>query len=339
MSAPRWVNDPGIAWRILLTAELAHPPARETLVARLSALCREQGWSAPPAPLEADSVPALRARLSTEHEAAVLVGTAGHSVVISAHHSHADGIGLLQVLGALTAAPVSAPARGVGDRPTTGGVARTAATRLVESALRPQSRLSPRPSRPTGGADAMVEARVPGQWRTADVVHAAARGAAAFQRARGRSARRITVSVGAARPSASDRIADRTALLRLRDVERLDRAEIADLLRTAPVQTPPVLDVAPRLGRVTDQAVATGMRLLRPCLGSTLLVSHLGGVVAPGTERLVLHPVTAGGSGVSLGSISLADSDETMLSLRARSGYAGTADGLERLLEAIVREF
>lgn len=339
MSAPRWVNDPGIAWRILLTAELVDPPSRDVLAARLATLCRDQGWDPPPAPLEADSTAALRARLSTEHDAPVLLGTAGRGLVISAHHSRADGIGLLRVLGTLTTTQVSAPARGIGDRPTTGSVTRTAATRLVEAVVRPQSRLSLGSARPSGPADTMVEARVPGQWRTADVVRAAARGAVTFQSARGRTGRRITISVGAARPSASDRIADRTALLRLRDVERLDRAQIVDLLRTAPVQTPPVLAVDPRLGRVADQAVATGMRLLRPCLGSTLLVSHLGGVVAPGTERLVLHPVTAGGSGVSLGSVSIADSDETMLSLRARPGHAGTADGLERLLEAIVREF
>jgi hypothetical protein len=337
MTAARWVNDPGIAWRILLTAELADPPPRDVLAARLAALCRDQGWDAPPEPLVAGSPSALRALLATEHASPVLIGTVGHSVVISAHHSRADGIGLLQVLGALAATPVSAPARGVGDRPTTGGVARTAAHRLAEAVFRPQSRLTTS-TRSTGRPDDMVEARVPGQWRTADVVHAAARGAAAFQTSRGRSARRITISVGAARPSPSDRIADRTALLRLRDVERLTRAQVAELLRTAPVQTPPVVDVSPRLGRVADHVVATGMRLLRPCLGSTLLVSHLGGVVSPGTELLALHPVTAGGSGVSVGSISLADRDETVISLRARAADRTPADGLERLLEAIVQE-
>jgi hypothetical protein len=63
-----------------------------------------------------------------------------------------------------------------------------------------------------------------------------------------------------------------------------------------------------------------------------VLVSHLGRVTAPDVRELAFHPVTAGGSGLSLGAVTLGD--RTTLTLRARAS-AWDADGLEQLLEAI----
>ena len=74
------------------------------------------------------------------------------------------------------------------------------------------------------------------------------------------------------------------------------------------------------------------MRVLARRLGSTLLVSHLGEVTAPHVERLAFHPVTAGGTGISLGAVG--HRGRTVLTLRARAAD-WDADGLERVLEAV----
>lgn len=338
MTPPRWVNDPGIAWRILLTADLEDPPPCQVLRDRLIGVYESQGWGSAPALLVADDLAALWRRATVDHTAPVVVGVAGRSLVVSAHHSRADGLALLHLLGTLLGTRVASPAVGVAGRRSTGGAARTAAARLLEAVLHPQARLTPRRSRSSGLPDVLVQAEVPGQWRTADVVHAAAQGAAAYLTARGRPARRVSVAVGAGCPDGSERIADRAALLRLRDVEQLDRAEVAAALRTSPVQTPPILSLQLPVGRLVDRLVAVALRLLRPALGATLLVSHLGGVEAPGVDRLVFHPVMAGGSGVAVGSISLAGADRTVVSLRARAAD-WDEDGLERLLEAILARF
>jgi len=330
----RWVADPSIGWRILLTATLEPAPDEALLAARFMALAESQGWGAPPAVVSAASTPDLQQALVSAHPAPVVVGTAGRDLVISAHHGRVDGLGLLQVLAGLTGAPASSSARGVGDRPTTGSVVGTTLRRLVEVGLRPPARVARGVARPAAG-DVLVEREVPGRWRSADLVHAATQGLLEYG-APGRL-RRVAVAVGATREPLGadpDMIADRSVLLRLRDVERLDRAQIAAALTAAPVQTPPRAPEG-RAGAVLDRAASAALRALAPRLGSTMLVSHLGDVTTAAT-RLAFAPVTAGGSGLSLGAVSVvADSPTTVLTLRARAA-AWDADGLERLLEAVV---
>src|SRR5690606_22715834 len=124
-----------------------------------------------------------------------------------------------------------------------------------------------------------------------------------------------------------------SALLRLRDVERLDLPAIEDALRNAPPQTPPVIAEPRRWTPLVDRATRAGMRLLGPRLGSTMLVSHLGQVTAPGVERLAFHPVTAGGTGLSLGAVG--HDGRTVLTLRGRATQ-WEDNGLEQVLEAVV---
>lgn len=339
----RWVADPRIAWRILLTAELEGAPDLAELDRRMAALYDEQGWRDAPAARTAGEAAALRAGLTGDDPAPVVAGVAGSHLVVSAHHGRVDGLGLLQALAALLAGPVVSSARGVGERPTTGSAVRTALGRLGEVVARPPARLRPvAPGRRATGRDVMVHRDVPGRWRTADLVHAGARGVVDLESARGRPAHRVAVAVGGSRtPVVGERrIADRSVLLRLRGVERLDRGAVADLLATAPVQTPPAIGSPGPAGRALDRVTAGGLRLLAPRLGSTLLVSHLGRVTAPpAVQRLVFHPVTAGGSGLALGAVTVAGrtgADRTTLSLRGREG-PWDSDGLERLLEAIAR--
>lgn len=330
----RWVADPGIGWRILLTATLPEPPQPQLVADHLAALGARQDW---PAPLirTAASTDRLRAELADSDPSPLIVGQAGHDLVLSAHHAAVDGLGLLRVLEALGLAPVTSSARGIGERPTGTGLTRAVARRLAEAAFQPPASVTP-PDRPRPDAgDVMVERTVPGSFRTADLVHAAARAVVAHQAAHGRTARHVAIAVGASRrPDPTDAtLRDRSALLRLRDVETLDRAGIEQALRKAPAQVPPVATTQRPWTPALDRATGAGLRLLAPRLGSTLLVSHLGEVAAPRVDRLAFHPVTAGGSGISLGAV--AHGGSTVLTLRARAG-AWTDDGLEQLLEAVI---
>lgn len=329
-----WVADPRIGWRILLTAELPEPADPAVLTVHLATLASDQHWPALPVPQVDDSLPRLRAALLAPHTAPLLVGISGRHLVLSAHHSAVDGLSLLAVLGRLGLAPVTSAARGVGDRTTTGGVARTVGRRLGEVAFQPPAGVTPPSSSVPEPGDVLTEGSVPGSHRTAAIVAAATRAVVEHQAARGRTARHVAVAVGAVRAQARDgAIGDHSVLLRLRDVETLDTSGIAEALSRAPVQTPPIAAEPRPWTPLAARATRTGLRVLAPRLGSTLLVSHLGEVTAPYVDRLVFHPVTAGGSGISLGAVGLRGA--TVLTLRARAA-SWNDDGLEQLLEAII---
>ena len=108
---PSWVADPGIAWRILLTATLAAPPAPEELAAALDELRRDQGWPAGTGPVVGDEAATLRHRLGETPGTDLAVGLADRTLVVAAHHSRVDGLGLLAVLSALTRSEVSSSGR------------------------------------------------------------------------------------------------------------------------------------------------------------------------------------------------------------------------------------
>lgn len=328
-----WVADPTIGWRILLTATLPEVVRTVDLAERLDALARSEGWAARP-PLTTPTPAHLRDLLVAPAPEPVLVGVHDRDVVVSAHHGALDGLGLLSVLDRLGLGPATSSARGVGDRTTTGGVVTTVARRLGEVAFRPPARITPPAAPVPAPGDALVEAEVPGSVRAAPLVHAAAQAVVRHQAARGRTARHVAIAVGAVRgQDAGSRLGDHSVLLRLHDVERLDRAGVGDALRTAPVVTPPAPAADRPWSRVAGRATAAGLRLLAPRLGSTLLVSHLGDVTAPHLDRLVFHPVTAGGTGISLGAVG--HRGRTVLTLRARAAEWND-NGLEQLLEAVV---
>lgn len=325
-----WVADPGIGWRILLTARLADPLDAGLVLDRLTEIYARQEWEGTAEVRRDEDVESLRTRL-TESPAPVVVGVAGSALVVSAHHAAVDGLGLLDVLDDLTEHRVGSSARGVGDRPTRGGVARTAARRLAEAALRPPAHIAT-PEAVVGSGDVFAELSAPGSWRTGAVVNAAVRGVLRHNDSAGLPTRHLAVAVGAGRPrpEGNDRLANRSALLRLTDLEHRSESEIEDRLRAAPLEPPPAVG-----GRTTARITAGGLRLLSRRLGSTLLVSHLGEVTAERVTGLAFHPVTAGGTGVSLGAVGLRGT--TTLTLRARATQ-WDGPGLERLLRRIADE-
>lgn len=329
----RWVADPAIGWRILLTARLAETPDGADLAERLTAITGQQGWPAPPPLRVRTDLRTLQRELVAADPAPLVVGLCDGHVVLSAHHGAVDGLGLLTLLERLGAGPVRSGARGVGARTTTGGAARTTTRRLREALLRPPARVTPPPGVLAASGDVLVERTLPGAHRTAALVAAASRAVVSHEQARGRTAAHVAIAVGAVREQAPDAatgpVADHSVLLRLTDVEQLDADGITAALAAAPVQTPPAGGGNPLLAR----AAAAGLRALAPRLGSTLLVSHLGEVTAPGARGLAFHPVTAGGTGLSLGAVG--HDGTTTLTLRGRAS-AWNDNGLEQLLEAVV---
>lgn len=331
-TAGPWVADPHVAWQIVLAARLAAPVA--DLAARVHALEQRQGWPHGALLSAADPL-ALATRLASEPAPTPLtVGTVGPWLVVAAHHSVADGLALLAVLHELTGLPVRSSARGLGDRPATGSLRRAMVRRLREVALQPPARVAPAPS-PTatgdaGPGDAIATLDLPGRVDTARLVHAGLHAVIAHNTRHGRSTRHPVVAVGASRSGGSHlSVTDDSALLRLRGLKHADVDEIRRRVRTAPTEPP----VGGGTGSgPTARAAGLGVRLLAPRLGSTLLVSHLGAVEAPGVTALAFHPVTGGGSGVSLGAVEIGGT--TTLSLRARARQHGT-DALQEILEGV----
>jgi hypothetical protein len=325
--ADEWVADTGIGWRILLTATLAPPPDAGAVLDRLTELFTRQLWPGAAEVRADDDLEALRSRL-TDATTPVVLGIAGPALVVSAHHAYVDGLGLLDVLSEVTGRPAATRVRGVAERPMRDGLVRASGRRLAEAAFRPPAKIaSTEPA--GGGGDVFAETTVSGPWRTADVVNAAVRGVVRHNQGAGRRTRHVAVAVGAGRPRPDDEpIANRSALIRLTDLEGRSAEEIAELLRTAPLEPPPVAR-----SKAGTRALNGGVRVLSRRLGSTLLVSHLGEVIAEAATGLAFHPVTAGGSGVSLGAVTLDGS--TTVTLRARAARWDRA-GLERLLDEIV---
>lgn len=333
-----WVADPSITWRILLTARLTAAPHEDDVRAALAVLHHEQGWPDSGTVVVGVEAAVLRATIGEAPGTGLVVGLAGDTVVVSAHHSRVDGLGLLAVLAALTHRPVTSSARGAADRPATSGLAATIGRRLVEVATTPPARItgaskttSKTASKTASTGDVYVCVDVPGAPRTADLVHAAARAVVAHNAGR---TTHVAIAVGVSRVGGGEtRIADHSALLRLRDVEQLDLAGVQAALSSAAMQ--PDAAGAGAEGAGGGALMRWGLRVMAPRLGSTLLVSHLGRLSAPGVEHLAFHPVTAGGTGISLGAATLGEA--TTLTLRAR-GRAWTHNDLERLLEVVARK-
>jgi hypothetical protein len=323
-----WVADPSIAWRVLLVAHTTATLDPEVVAQRQRALHAAQGWPSP-SPVSTGPVDQLRGELAVVRDEPLVVGVDGRDLVIAAFHAYVDGLGLLDVLAALTDAPADSATRGVTDRPPAESVLRAGLSRLVEVAVAPPARVATTPDTTVGSSDgdAFSLLTVPGTVRTATLVHAASRAIAEHNTEAGARPRRVAVAVGAGRRGApGEPLANRSELIRLRNVESLDRAEVEAALRRIP------LSGAGGTGAAGGRVVRAALRVLGPRLGSTLLLSHLGEVTSEAVSDLAFYPVTAGGSGLSLGAVG--HESRTVLTLRARAS-AWDGPQLEGLLNRI----
>ena len=308
-----WVADPGLAWQILLEADLDAPPEPDVLQQRLDELNTRLGSPSVPL-LTGTDVGAVREALAGGLDTALAAGLVGHCLIVAAHHHHVDGLGLLAVLTALTGQPASSGARGVGARPMAASAWGSRWRRLAEVAFAPPARIVGTSHDPAASEDVFADLWLDRAIRPAELVHAAAMAAVVFNGRHGARTRRTTIAVGVSRTGGeSADIAEHSALLRLRDLDGATRDEVRRRLREAPTEPQPVpRGSSPLVARATLLA----LRVLAPRLGSTLLVSHLGEVEAPDLTGLAFHPVTGGGSGVSIGAVGLAG--RTRLTARAR---------------------
>jgi hypothetical protein len=329
-ATPAWVADPHVTWNILLIARLVTPPTAETVAERLDAVASSQGWNHSRTRVER-SLPEAVDRLARHPlDGPVEAVVVEDSIVIAAHHSVVDGLGLLALLEAATGLAVTSSARGLGERGDRTSLGRAAVKRLGEVAFRPPAAVGQSGAE---GAATIATLDVPGSIGTARLVHAAAYGVAAYNTGQGHHPRRaLAVAVGASRVGGTPlRIGEFSALLRLADVRGLSADEIQRLLREAPTEPSPTGSGE----TFTSRAVGLGVRLLRRRLGSTLLVSHLGEVTAPGVVEMAFLPVTGGGSGVALGAVTLAG--HTSLALRDSSGR-NSPDALQEILQGVREE-
>lgn len=324
MSTPgrHGLGDPRIAWNVLLEADLAPPPVA-VVADRLAGLAAAQRWPLCGGAVVEEEPATLRHDLAATISAdPVTVGRHDAGLVIRVDHRRVDGLGTLEVLGAVLGTEVRSSARGVGARATR-GLRRAAAGRLLEISLRPQG--VPPSARSGAAGDAFGQWQGPGDVRTAELVVAAARalgeGVAGWP-----ALRRVSVAVGVSRTTGErERIDDDSGYLRLLDVERASADQIREALRDAPLEPG---------GGDAGGALAPLLRRAAPRLGSTLLVSHLGSVTAPGVEALRFFPVAGGGSGLALGAVTLEGRTTTTLRARAADHSGGELEGV---LQAVWR--
>ncbi|MGO4256410.1 hypothetical protein [Marmoricola sp. RAF53] len=254
-------------------------------------------------------------------------------IALRAAHSEVDGLRLLGALGRLLDVSVSTSVRG---RPESASapLAATACSRLADVLVRPQAHVSAsREQQDESEHDVTVSRLISADLHTADLIAAGARAVVAWNGMHGEHSRRVTVSVGVATRSAPLPLGDFSGYLRLRNVEQLSADDVRRALADAPLQ-PGGGEITARSGLLVTALRAAG-RIAAPRLGSTLLVSHLGRVQAPGVESLEFYPVSGGGSGLSLGAVN--EPIGTRVTLRAR-GTAHSRAGLSDLLDLVCAE-
>jgi hypothetical protein len=272
----------------------------------------------------------LLGRLASDGRPAIQLGMHSDGLLIAARHDYLDGLGLLEVARVVLEREWHSSARGLGNARAASG-ARALVRRAWEVALRPPAVVAPSVSTHRPG-DSFARTSVDQSVRTAELIFAGARALTAWNLEKGASSRRIAIAIGASKVSGeTGQLADRSAFLRLVCVERLSTEEIRNQLAHCPEQPNSVPAAA-------SAATGTLLRLAAPRLGSTLLISHLG-EITDGSASLVaadapeLYPVSGGGSGLSLGAVTVAG--RTTLTVRSRAAQHDDHH-LQRLLALVV---
>lgn len=332
-----WVGDPSVPWQVVLEAELSDPADEAALRSALAGLALEKGWPAPPRDAVRREPSPERAREQLAGAASgsypVAVAITARGLALRGDHRVVDGLGMLALLTRLTGQDVAASARGVGARDSS-SLMRVLGRRLREVLLRPTAVVAPsrtQSSRRVAG-EVLVNTWVPGEPRTADLVVAGVRALERWNAGRGARLVRPSVAIGVSLEGGPGlEVRDRSGFLRLPDAGGLSVAQVREAMAAAPLQVGGAAPVPPALRRPVRLAV----RMFSRRLGSTLLVSHLGLVRAPGVNGLAFFPVTGGASGLSLGAVTIGG--RTTITLRARARQH-THEGLQQIVEALADE-
>jgi hypothetical protein len=321
-----WVADPTLAWIIALEVRLREPVGAEQVAAGLAATGLTSTVH------EGGIGRALVERVTAPGSAALRAAVAGTELALGAEHAHCDGLGLLALLGATTGTTATSSAKGVGDRPDRGSPLVSAARRLGEAVFAPPAAVASPSGHEAGdhlAGDVFSRFSVPRRLPVVELTHAAVGAVTAHNRDLSARHARIAVAIGASRVGgAAPVLGDNSALLRLRRAERLSADALRESIRSAVPEPPP--PGARGGSRVVARVTTTAMGALSSRLGSTLLVSHLGQVDAPGVEEMAFYPVTGGGSGVSVGAVGLAGTTVVTIRGRGRRYSAAILEDLGR---------
>jgi len=332
-------GHPDLSWSIVAHVRMASPPESSLIQERVAQRWPETLGPHPSVVDAADEAATIRLREEfadrpyEDGHPLVRLARAPDSVVVAAHHSALDGLGLLALLGLVLDAPIRSGAAGLGESGwgPVPGFLRRAAARVGEAAFRPPARIRPERGGGAGGVgDHLLEAPAPAvAGGTAAVLTAAARAVDSWNGAGSRSPGRLVIAVGLSRrPGSAPALADQSAYAR---VSLAGRDLVATRLALASARPEP----APPAG---SRALAVVARLARPLagrVGSTLLLSNLGRIEAPeDVLSITFWPVAHGRSGVALGVATVGDA--TVLGLRALRTSFDEA-GASSLLEAIRR--
>ena len=256
----------------------------------------------------------------------VFAGERGR-IMIAGHHAVLDGLGLVAVLGCAVGVPMGTTARGA-DAQASGAGGGYALGRALEAVLRPPHAIAAEAGGSASG-DHLVSATVEGTFGSADLVAASAAAVRAWNAAHGARAERVVVAVGASnRPGAAPVIGRHAAWFRVRVGDGGPEEVRTAIRRRGPEPS----------GSTGSSRAAASLgvpRALQRRTGSTLLVSHLGGISpAEDLAGAAFFPAAHGRSGVAVGAVAV--DGRTTVSVRARrvdfSRTASTA-----LLGLIVR--
>jgi hypothetical protein len=321
-------GHPEASWSVLVHARIDPPPSMDALRGRLKAIPFSAYVLESRDELGLDRVrEAFADRPYRDGRPLIRVAREPRGLVLAAHHSALDGLGLVALLGLALDRPVRSGARGLPGAGESRVSWPVSAIRLGRALVVPPDRVAPDGGERRRGDHLLQADATSWPGGTPDLVAAVAEAVAAWNAAHLTTSRRTEIAVGASRRRGdAPTLADESAYLRL----------------SLPVWAPEVVRAAlreavpePRLAIWEPAAMAVWplARAASRRLGSTALVSNLGTISGPAAlQRISFWPVAHGRSGVAVGAATVGE--RTTITLRARRSDFGADAGM-RLLEEI----
>lgn len=330
-------GHPSISWSIVLDARPTAPVSPNEIQARLSTAWPGDGRAGPPPTVaEGEAGEHLERLVDAANQpfveggplcrVIVLDDPAGGPgrILVAGHHAVLDGMGLLAVLGAALSRPFATTARGGDGSAVRPARARDVARRILEAALAPPTRVAPDVDgrSASGEGDHLVRCTVRGAISSAALAAASGAAVRAWNRSRGSAADRIVVAIGASATSGAPLSIGRRAMWFRVRLGTGGPDQVREAMRA---RGPEPRESASLMRVARASGVST---LLERRTGSTLLVSHLGGIDPHGgVSELAFFPSAHGRSGVAVGGASIGD--RTIVTVRARRRDFGDASAQE----------
>jgi hypothetical protein len=321
-------------WVVVLAATLSRPAGDldaalaelHAAVPLIGARLRGASWHAGPPPSVARTAgdpiasPAIVTPFDLANEAPlrVVAGDDGTRLAVAAHHAAFDGRSLALILSALLGGPP--PMRANAPDAPPGGRGRLQVLRRV---LPPADRIAPSTSPPEREVFAARPVNAVEGSVTTRLAVAAVEAAGARNRALRKRWKRVGLSVAVGGPPGIGNVAT------YRRIDFGTDESVGDAVQRA------LTDETEQPEMVGIPGWARLFAPFAPWFSDSLLVSNIGRVDLPNTERIEFYPVARGRSAVAFGAAALASGAAT-ISIRARDLVQPDA---EALLTAVARRF